>query len=132
MATKAKPKSKSKDANPEAVIAWIAARPDDQRQALQRLREQILAAAPDVIETIAYGVPMYYAGTSILFGLNAFKAHMSFGPGGETLRILRDELVGYDAAADTVRFTSDKPLPAKLVTQMVKARLAVHEASKGK
>ena len=122
--------AKAKEPNPAAVDAWLAKLPKDQRAALQRLREQVRAAAPDAVETIAYGVPMFYAGTALLLGFNAFKHHVSLGVGSATLVTMRAELEGYDAAKDTVRFTPDRPLPASLVRKIVKTRLALHAAGK--
>ena len=122
--------AKAKEPNPEAVDDWLARLPKDQRATLQRLRELIRAAAPDAVETIAYGVPMFYAGTTALLGLNAFTSHMSLGVGSATLGAVRAELAGWDAAKDTVRFTSDRPLPAALVRKIVKARIALYAAGK--
>jgi uncharacterized protein YdhG (YjbR/CyaY superfamily) len=122
--------AKAKEPNPAAVDAWLAKLPDDQRVALQRLREQVRAAAPGAVETIAYGVPMFYAGTALLLGFNAFKKHVSLGVGGATIDQLRGELEGYDTAKDTIRFTPDRPLPAALVKKLVKARLALLAAGK--
>lgn len=44
--------AKAKEPNPAAVDAWLARLPKD-------LRQQIRAAAPDAVETVAYGVPMF-------------------------------------------------------------------------
>jgi len=122
--------AKAKEPNPAAVDAWLARLPDDQRTALHRLREQIRAAAPGAVETIAYGVPMYYMGTTPLLGFNAFKDHVSLGVGSATLDTMRAELDGYDTAKGTVRFSPDRPLPAALVRKMVKARIAQHATGK--
>lgn len=123
--------SKSKQPDPAAVDAWLARLPDDQRAALQRLREQIRAAAPDAVETIAYGVPMYYAGTTPLLGLGAFRNHVSLGVGSATFDALRADLEGYDTAKGTIRFVPSRPLPAALVKKIVKARIALHAAGRG-
>jgi uncharacterized protein YdhG (YjbR/CyaY superfamily) len=132
-ASKAKPPaSKAKAANPAAVDAWLAKLPSDQRGALQRLREQIRAAAPGTVETIAYGVPMYYLGTSPLFGFSAFKHHVSLGVGSATFDAIQDALAGYDTAKGTIRFTPDRPLPAALVKRIVRARLDQHAADQAK
>jgi uncharacterized protein YdhG (YjbR/CyaY superfamily) len=37
------------------------------------------------------------------------------------------ELKGYDVSGATIHFTPDKPLPATLVTKLVKARIAENE-----
>jgi uncharacterized protein YdhG (YjbR/CyaY superfamily) len=41
----------------------------------------------------------------------------------------RDELVGYETAKGTIRFAPGEPLPADLVTKLVKARIAETDAS---
>jgi uncharacterized protein YdhG (YjbR/CyaY superfamily) len=123
---------KSKAPNPAAVDAWLAKLPKDQRAVLQRMREQIRDAAPMLVETIAYGVPIFYAGTTPLLGFSAFKHHVSFGVGGATIDAVRADLEGYDTAKDTIRFTPDRPLPAALVKKLVKASVALHLASKSR
>jgi len=39
------------------IDEYLAGVPDDKRAALERLREQIRAAAPDATEAISYGMP---------------------------------------------------------------------------
>lgn len=39
----------------------------------------------------------------------------------------RDDLKSYDTSEATVRFPVDKPLPAALVTKLVKARISENE-----
>lgn len=130
-ASRARPKPKGKTPDPAAVDAWLARLPEDQRAALERLRKQIRAAAPEAVETIAYGVPMYYLGTTQVLGFGAFKHHVTLGVGHETLDTMRDELASFDVAKDTIRFTPEEPLPAALVKKLVRRCMALH-AAKGK
>lgn len=124
--------AKTKEPNPAAVDAWLAGLPEDQRSALQRLREQIRAAAPDAVETIGYGIPMFYVGTTPLVGFNAARNHIALTVASGTLfDTMRADLDGYDTAKGTVRFTPDRPLPAGLVKKLVRARLAEHAAGTG-
>ncbi len=60
----------------------------------------------------------------------AFKDHCSFFPASTTvMRRFATELKRYDnTSKGTIRFPADKPLPAALVTRMVKARVAENEA----
>jgi len=39
---------------------------------------------------------------------------------------------GYDTSKETIRFQGDQPLPADLVTTLVRARMAETEAAKKK
>ena len=119
--------TRKKEQDSEAVDAFLAKLPEDQRAALERLRRQIRAAAPEAIERISYGMPMFYVGTSPLVGFSAWKRHCAFyGASGTLLDRFEGELQGYETAKGTIRFTPDRPLPAALVKKLVQARLAEH------
>ena len=47
-------------------------------------------------------------------------------------RMRAGELKGYDISGATVHFTLDKPLPAALVTRLVKERIAENEKTREK
>lgn len=110
------------------VEAYLARLPNDQRAALERLREQVHAAAPGATETLAYGIPTFVREGNLVH-MAAFKSHCSFfpGSGGVTLA-LASELEGYTMAKGTIHFTPDKPLPAALVKRIVRMRVAENEA----
>lgn len=46
---------------------------------LQRLREDVHAACPDVVEAIKWGMPYFTLDGQLLCGMAAFKAHCTFG-----------------------------------------------------
>lgn len=46
---------------------------------LQRLREDVHAACPDVVEAIKWGMPHFTLDGKLLCGMAAFKAHCTFG-----------------------------------------------------
>lgn len=114
--------------NLESHDAYLAALPADQRAALQRLRAQILAAAPEAREVFSYGVPAFRVGSGqgkVLVGYAAMKAHCGFYVfEGDLVRRFKDRLAGFSTAKGTIRFTPDAPLPAALVAEIVAARLA--------
>jgi len=129
---KAKPKTggrmslKAKD-----IDDYLAHFPADQRQALQRLRKIINTVAPDSTEAISYGVPVFKH-YGMLVGFAAFKEHCSFFiMSVKATRAHADDLKGYDLATATIRFRPEKPLPVRLVTKLVKARMAENEAKRG-
>ncbi|MEX2458801.1 MAG: DUF1801 domain-containing protein [Actinomycetota bacterium] len=118
---------RDRQADAAAVDAFLARLPEDQRAALERLRRQIRSAAPEAVERIGYGMPMFYVGTSPLVGFSAWKNHLGFyGASGTLLGPFARALEGYETSKGTVRFTPERPLAAALVRKLVKARLAEH------
>ena len=114
--------------NFETHDAYLATLPADQRAALDTLRGQIKAAAPDVREVFSYGIPAFRVGPGkgkVLVGYAAMKAHCGlYVFEGELVARFADQLTGYSTAKGTIRFTPEAPLPADLVADLVAARLA--------
>jgi uncharacterized protein YdhG (YjbR/CyaY superfamily) len=114
---------------PAATIdEYLASVSDVKRAALQRLREQILAAAPDAVEAISYGMPAFKLDGQWFMGFAAAKDYCSLYAGGAPVEALADELAGYRLWKGTINFSPDAPLPAELVTKLVQVRLAEHRA----
>jgi uncharacterized protein YdhG (YjbR/CyaY superfamily) len=111
-----------------SVEAYLARLPEAQREALERLRRQVKAAAPKATEAIRYGMPTFVHEGSLVH-MAAFRDHCSFFPGsGDVTRALKSHLAGFETAKGTIRFTPEKPLPAALVKRIVKLRVAENEA----
>ena len=107
------------------VDAILAALPDDQRAALQAVRETVAATAPEAIETISYGMPAFRYHGRVLVGYAGFKRHCSFFPmGSAVLDSHPDEVAPYRTAKGTLQFTPEDPLPAELVQMIVRERMA--------
>ena len=112
------------------VDEFLAALPESERDALQRLRETIRAAAPDATERIGYGVPAFYYKGRPLVSYGAGKSHCAFYVQSPAVIEAHDEaLQGHDTAKGTVRFTADQPLPAALVEMLVRARMEETDAA---
>jgi uncharacterized protein YdhG (YjbR/CyaY superfamily) len=112
---------------PAATIdEYLAGVPDAERAALQRLREQIQAAAPDATETISYGLPGFRLDGRYFVGFGVARKHCSFYAGRAPLLACADELAGYRLWKGTINFRPDQPLPAELVTKLVEVRVAEH------
>jgi uncharacterized protein YdhG (YjbR/CyaY superfamily) len=118
------------NARAETVQGYIAALPRDARAALTSLRRIIRAAAPMATEAISYAMPAFkHRGALVYYA--AFKDHCSFFPASvAVMRRHAAELRKYDTSRGTIRFPAGKPLPAGLVTRMVKERIAENEAGK--
>jgi uncharacterized protein YdhG (YjbR/CyaY superfamily) len=113
-----------------SVDDYLAALSDERRAALEGLRQTIQAAAPDATETIAYQMPAFRShGGRFLVSFGAFKNHYSLFPAsGAVIEALGDELTPYLAGKGTIRFPADDPIPAAIVTSIVKVRLAENAA----
>lgn len=109
---------------PRSVNEYLARLEDDQRAALEKLRRQILAAAPGAVECIAYNVPSYRVEGKLVMSFGAAKTHCSLYP-GRVIVDFTEELKDFDTESrGTIRFQPNRPLPAKLVRALVKARIA--------
>lgn len=116
------------DSGPKLVTAYIAALPKDARAALTSLRKTIKAAAPMAVETISYGMPAFkHKGVLVYYA--AFKEHYSLFPASvAVVRRFEPELRSYETSKGTIRFAAGTPVPVRLVTRIVKARIAENEA----
>ena len=110
----------AKAAAPTTIDEYLARLPADQGWLLTKMRRTIRAAAPGAAESISYGVPTFKLdGTPVIY-FAAAKAHCALyaiDPG-------TPELKGFETSKGTVRFTPEKPVPAGVVTKLVKARVA--------
>jgi uncharacterized protein YdhG (YjbR/CyaY superfamily) len=119
--------AKSDDGSKD-VDKYLAAVSEPARSTLNTIRATIRSAVPpEATEGISYGIPMFkYKGALVWFA--AFSKHCSFFPGSlAAIAASKNELKNYQTSKGTIRFPVDKPLPATLVKQLVKARIAENE-----
>ncbi len=110
---------------PTTIDAYLASVRADRRTALQKLRKAIRSVVPQAEECISYGIPAYRFRGAVVAGFCARRDGCSYFPfSGSTLMTLAEQLQGYARTKSSLHFPADKPLPAKLVRQLVKARLA--------
>jgi uncharacterized protein YdhG (YjbR/CyaY superfamily) len=103
---------------------YLAALSDDKQHALEKLRKDIQAAAPEAEECLSYGIPGFRLNGKLLVSYGAAAKHCAFYP-GSTLQAFRKELKDYDTSGKgTIRFSPDKPFPSGLVRKIVRARMA--------
>lgn len=121
---------KTKAAATSNVDQYLARLPEDIRAALVRLRKTIKAAAPKADEVISYQIPAYKQ-KGLLVGFAALKTHCTFHiMSVQVTRAHAEDLKGYKLGKASIRFAANKPLPAALVTKLVKARIAENEAGR--
>ena len=122
---KVKPPDKSKIASSSAEItAHLAKFPKAQGAALGKLRKLIKEIVPAAVEGFSYGMPAFKYLGHPLVAYDAFKEHCSFFPMSPAIQAsFTKELKPYNTSKGTIQFLPEKPLPASLVKNIVKARV---------
>ena len=112
-----------------SVEDYLAALPEEQRIALEKLRKTIKAAAPKATETISYQMPAFKQDGRFLVSYAAFKDHCSLYPASyAVMEALGDDLEPYFSGKGTLRFQTDSPIHAQLVEKIVELRLEENAA----
>jgi len=104
---------------------YLASLPPDSRRHVKKLREIVRGTAPGAVEVISYGIPAFRLDGRILVYYAGWREHVSVYPMTDAIRRAHaSALKGYKTSKGTVQFPLAKPLPVRLVRQLVKARVA--------
>ncbi len=104
---------------PANIDEYIVNFPADIQKIMTELRETIRKAAPEATEKTSWGMPTFYLkGNLIHFA--AHKKHIGLYPGAEAIQIFAKDLETYKTSKGAIQFPFDKPLPLKLITNIVK------------
>lgn len=106
------------------VDTYIAGFPKATQKLLQELRTIILKAAPAAEEVISYKMPAYRQDGMLVY-FAGYEHHIGFYPTGEGIAAFTKEIAAYKNSKGAVQFPLGKPLPAGLITKMVKHRVRV-------
>jgi len=90
-----------------------------QRPALERIRVVVHRLAPDAVETIGYGMPVFKYKGKYLIGFAGFKNHMSIFPGANPVEATKAKLAHFKTAKGTIQFTLDNPLPDDILEEVI-------------
>ena len=118
------------NAAPKTVDEYLAGVPEPARSTLRKVRAAIRSVVPSAAsETISYRIPAFkYKGSLLWFA--AFKNHCSLFPGASVIKAFKNELKDFATSKGTIQFPVDKPLPARLLKKLVKARIAENEGKR--
>ena len=106
------------------VDVYLAALPPDQSAALSSLRAFLRAELPLATECMSYAMPGFRMPNGrMAVGYAAFRHHLGLYPHSGNIIPLLD-CAPFKTSKSGVLFTPAKPLPAPLVRQILKARLA--------
>ena len=109
---------------PADLAAYLDAATPEQRAALLRLRKVILGVIPEATERRSYGIHAFVVGKPVVW-IGHFKGHLSlFGAHLAADLARQGPAAGFKVVGSTIQFQPSKDLPATLVRDIVKARLA--------
>ena len=97
----------------------------EQAKTVRAIFKAIQSKFPKLELVIAWNQPMLREGTKYIFGISATKGYLLMAPcSKDVLEEFLPKLEGYKVNKKTIQIPSDWDVDAKLLNQMVKARLA--------
>lgn len=108
------------------VDAYIAGLPPAFQTALTALRQLLRGLLPDHVECLSYAMPGFRAPGpkgKMIAGYAAFARHCGLYPHSGTI-IPQIDCTPFKTSKSGVLFAPDTPLPAELVTRIIRARQA--------
>lgn len=105
------------------VDAYIASFPPDIQMLLDDVRQAIHEVAPKATETISYGLPAYQYKKEPLIYFGGFKSHVGVYGTPVTHEAFKDKLASYKQGRGSVQFPLNKPIPLRLIKQMVQFKV---------
>ncbi len=103
--------------------AYIDAAPAEFRAALQDLRAQLARALPEAGQVIAYNMPGFRIGTSIVAGYAAFSKQCGLYLAAAAIAAHAPEIAaaGFKPGKTGITFTPARPIPPDLVARLAQA-----------
>lgn len=112
---------------PTTVEEYIANAPAQSKAHSKELRAIIKKTVPKADEKISYGMPYYgYNGRLIYWG--AYKDYIGVYVMNDAREALASEIEPYRTSKATLHFPLDQPLPAELISKLVKIQAAANES----
>ena len=100
------------------------------RAAFEHIRALVRDIAPEVEDGWSYGMAALRYKRRPLLGFRTTKDHLSVFPfSPKAVEVVRDKLTGYELSKGTIRFTLARPLPDKVVRDMVRFRVEEIDAA---
>lgn len=106
---------------PESVEAYISEYPAEVQEKLNDIRRVVKKTAPEAVEKISYGMPAYTLKGMLLY-FAVHTNHIGLYPYPSAMEAFKKEIAQYHSAKSTIRFPLDKPLPLKLISEIVAFR----------
>ena len=104
---------------------YLAGLEEQQRRALDRVRDIAQRVAPEASQGKSYGMPALRIAGKPLLGFHVTKQHLSLHPfSPAVVAAVADDLEGFSLSKGTIRFTPETPVPERVIKRVVRLRLA--------
>ena len=113
---------KASNHKPTTIDEYIAEQQVAVRPILEKLRQIVNKTAPDAEEVISYGMPAFKLHGMLLY-FAVFTNHYSLFAFPSAIVVFKDKLKGYELSKGTIKFPLNKPVPVKLITEIVKFKV---------
>ena len=107
------------------VDAYIANQGAAQQKALNALREVILDCLPDAEQVISYAMPGFRTRGRVIAGMAGYRHFISYYPHSGSVIAQVAGAGQYRGTAGALHFPLDRPIPKRLVRQLIKVKLAM-------
>ena len=107
-----------------SIDEYIASLPEETHKLLEGVRATIKAAAPEAREKISYQIAAFELNGRNLIHFAGWKNHIAIYPIPSGSEAFNKEVSKYADGKGTLKFPLDKPMPLKLITKIVKLRVA--------
>jgi uncharacterized protein YdhG (YjbR/CyaY superfamily) len=105
-----------------SIDEYLEAQPEVARTVLEKIRQLVKEEVPGAEEVISYQMPAFkFHGILIWFA--GFKNHYGIYPYSKTIEAFKEKLKAYEISKGTIRLPYDKPVPVKLIRDIVKFNL---------
>lgn len=95
------------------------------KAALEHICNTVKQIAPEAVEGMNYGVPVYQLGKRTLVGFAVRKGGLSLYPFNPPMMAeFADALTGFTLTKGTVQFSAEQPLPQPVLEAIIKRRYA--------
>lgn len=103
---------------------YIKLQEKDKQAGLEKIRAAIKKVAPKATECISYQMPAFKQDAVLVYFAVA-KNHFGFYPTAKPIEVFKKQLdeKGYSYSKGAIQFPLDKPIPVKLIQDIVKFRI---------
>lgn len=108
----------------ENIDQYIATYPQATQDILQKVRQLVQQLAPEATEAISYNIPAFKLDGTMLIFFAGWKEHISLYPIPKGDDAFRQAIEPYVQGRGTLQFPLSKPIPYKLIQQVIEAALS--------